>query len=54
LQGDPKKVYDVAVRIKFTTSLPYFDFDTDMDELPVARGMAVEPWSREYFNIIKE
>jgi len=54
LQGDPKKEYDVVLRIKFTTSLPYFDFDTDMDELPVARGMALEPWSREYFNTVKD
>jgi hypothetical protein len=54
LHGDPKKLYDVALDIKFTSSLPYFDFDTDMDELAVARGMALEPWSREYFNAVKE
>jgi hypothetical protein len=47
-------MYDVELHIKFTSPLPYFDFDTDMDELPVARGMALEPWNKEYFSTLKE
>ncbi|XP_069693780.1 uncharacterized protein [Periplaneta americana] len=54
LHGDAEKMFDVALRVEFTSSLPYFDFDTDMDELSVARGMALEPWSREYFNALRE
>jgi hypothetical protein len=54
LHGDPKKMYDVAVYVKFTSSLQYFDFDTDMDDLTVARGMALEPWNQEYFSTLKE
>jgi hypothetical protein len=47
-------MYDVALHIEFTSSLPYFDFDTDMDALSVARGIALEPWSQEYFKTTKE
>lgn len=54
MHGDPKKMYDVALYVKFTSSLPYFDFDTDMEELTVAKGIALEPWSQEYFSIVKE
>ncbi|XP_023703367.1 uncharacterized protein LOC111862314 isoform X2 [Cryptotermes secundus] len=54
LHGDPKKMYDVALYVKFTSSLPYFDFDTDMEELAVAKGMALEPWSQEYFSIVRD
>jgi hypothetical protein len=54
LHGDSKKIYDVALHVEFTSSLPYFDFDTDMDALPVARGIAQEPWNQEYFSNIKE
>jgi hypothetical protein len=54
LHADPKKIYDVVLSVHFTSSLQYFDFDTDMDGLAVAKGMALEPWSQEYFNTVKE
>jgi hypothetical protein len=47
-------MYDVVLHVKFTSSLQYFDFDTDMEGLTVARGMALEPWSQEYFSTVKE
>jgi hypothetical protein len=54
LHGNPEKIYDVELRIEFTSSLPYFDSDTDMDVLTVAKGIALEPWSREYFDTVKK
>lgn len=38
----------------FKTDLPHFDFDSDMDPWPVAKAMAKEPWSREYFDTVKK
>ncbi|KAJ9579215.1 hypothetical protein L9F63_024679 [Diploptera punctata] len=53
LHDQPDKVFTVALKLEFTSSLPYFDFDTDMKESPVAVAMAREPWSREYFQALQ-
>ena len=34
---------------EYNSELEYFDFDSDMDPWTVARAMAREPWSRQYF-----
>ena len=37
----------------YTSNLPHFDFDSQMDPWTIARAFAKEPWSREYFERIR-
>ena len=39
---------------EYTSDLPHFDFDSDMNEWTVARAFAKEEWSREYFDRIRQ
>jgi hypothetical protein len=32
----------------------YFDFETDLPATTVARNISREPWSRKYFQTLKE
>ena len=45
--------HDVKVDAVYTSNIPHFDFDSEMNAWTVARAMAREPWSREYFNRLK-
>lgn len=38
----------------WSSALEPFDFDTDMSPLTVARSMASQPWSKDYFKLLKE
>jgi len=44
---------EVILNAEWHSTLPVFDFDTDMDPAPVARAFAKEIWSKEYFEILK-
>ena len=46
-------LHSVKLDCQFLSDLPYFDFDCDMSAWTVARAMAREPWSREYFARLK-
>ena len=46
-------VHDVKISGTYTSELPYFDFDSEMEAWTVARAMAREPWSRDYFDRLK-
>ena len=46
-------VHDVKISGTYTSELPYFDFDSEMEAWTVARAMAREPWSRAYFDRLK-
>lgn len=48
-EKDASKTFDVKIDAIWTTNLPYFNFDTDIHPEPLARAMAMEPWSKEYF-----
>ena len=48
-----KTEHNVKIRAEYLSSLPYFDFDSEMNPWTVARAMAREPWSREYFTRLK-
>ena len=41
-------------KARFSSTVPYFDFDADMDAWSVAKAFAKEPWSREYFDQIRQ
>ncbi|XP_045615430.1 uncharacterized protein [Procambarus clarkii] len=45
---------DVKVDLLWTSNLPHFDFDTDMDILTTAKAFANEAWSKEYFTFLRK
>lgn len=51
--ADHTKVYDARLNLEFTSELPYFNFDTDVDPFAMASAMAVEKWSKSYFETLK-
>ena len=48
------ELVDVQIDAVWSTSLEQFDFDTDMSTTALSRAIAREPWSREYFDTLKE
>jgi hypothetical protein len=48
------ELVDVELDAIWSTNLVQFDFDTDMSSTAIARAFAREPWSREYFEMLKE
>lgn len=48
-----EKIYDARLNLEFTSDLPYFNFDTDLDPVSMAAAMAKEKWSKSYFEILK-
>lgn len=48
------ELVDVELDAIWSTKLKQFDFDTDMSSMAISRAMAREPWSREYFQTLKE
>ncbi|VEN42743.1 unnamed protein product [Callosobruchus maculatus] len=47
-------LYDVKIDAIWTSDLPYFSFDTDMDPYRLASDMAFEPWSKSYFDTLEK
>ena len=45
---------EVDVDVTWTSSLPFFNVDTDMDALLMAKCMALENWSRDYFETLQK
>ena len=52
-EGSIVTSHRVVIDAEYSSDLEYFDFDSDMDPWTVARAMAREPWSREYFDRLK-
>lgn len=48
-----KELVDVEIDAIWSSSLPFFDFDTDMIGT-LARGIARETWTRDYFQQLKD
>lgn len=38
----------------WSSELPLFDYDTDMDVMTTAKAFAYEPWTKEYFQQLRE
>ncbi|XP_066995476.1 uncharacterized protein [Anabrus simplex] len=53
LNNHPEETFDVRLNAVWSSALPYFDFDTDMDALSVSKSMSVERWSRDYFSSLR-
>ncbi|KAG0715011.1 hypothetical protein GWK47_012905 [Chionoecetes opilio] len=55
LYNDPKDTLkDVTIDLLWSSNLPYFDYDTDMDTLTIAQAFARDPWTRKYFQQLQE
>jgi hypothetical protein len=54
LLDDPSKKVKVSFKADWKSGLDYFDFDTNMQTWTLARCIALEKWSREYFQNLKE
>ncbi|KAJ8965097.1 hypothetical protein NQ314_004385, partial [Rhamnusium bicolor] len=48
-----KQLHHVKIDGIWTSDLPLFNFDEDMDPLCMAKSMAYEKWSRTYFESLK-
>ncbi|RZB94432.1 uncharacterized protein BDFB_004454, partial [Asbolus verrucosus] len=47
------ELVDVKIDAEWSSDLPYFNFDTDMDSCAMAKSMAYEKFSKEYFDNLK-
>jgi len=47
------QLHKLKLEAVYTSDIPFFDFDSQMDPWTVARAFAKEPWSREYFDKIR-
>lgn len=45
---------EVKIDLQWSSDLPHFDYDTDMDMLTTAKAFAREPWSKQYFQQLRE
>jgi len=54
LHSDPTQVFDVNFEGDWSSDLPHFNFDTDMHPLTVARVIAKETWTKEYFKALEK
>jgi len=48
-EKDHSKTFNVKIDAIWTTNLPHFNFDSEIHPRTVAKAMAMEPWSSEYF-----
>lgn len=51
---DRSHVVDVKVNAEYTSYLPHFNFDKDINWFAMAKAMSHEKWSKDYFEILKE
>lgn len=53
LESAPCKEVDIELNAVWHSDLPAFNFSTDISHLAMSEAMALQPWSREYFEILK-
>ncbi|XP_050301318.1 uncharacterized protein LOC126739604 [Anthonomus grandis grandis] len=49
-----EKIVDVVIQAKFLSEMPYFFYDLELPAKMLARAMAREKWSKEFFKNLKE
>ncbi|XP_054287744.1 uncharacterized protein LOC129003474 [Macrosteles quadrilineatus] len=54
LHVNPTKQFSVAFSAVFTSALPIFHYDTDLDPGLLAAAIANEPWTLQYFKALKK
>jgi len=45
--------HQVQIQAEYRSEIPYFDFTCDLDKWTLARAIAKESWTREYFDRLK-
>ncbi|KAK3921904.1 6-phospho-beta-galactosidase [Frankliniella fusca] len=53
LKDDPSRDFPVKLDGLWSSEWPVFNFDTDLHPHALAKTIATEPWSREYFTALK-
>lgn len=51
---DPNMIHDVRISGIWSSELDYFDFDLDLEPSNLARAIANEKWSRDYFKNLEK
>lgn len=52
-ENNPSKELDIKLDTVWQTNLPAFNFSTDISKIAMSEAMALEPWSRKYFDNLK-
>lgn len=53
LESDLERTYDVHIDATWTATLPHFNYSTDISQIAMSEAVALEPWSRKYFEDVK-
>lgn len=53
LESDCQKVIDVQLNTIWHSNLPTFNFSTDISRIAMSEAMALEPWTKQYFDNLK-
>lgn len=53
LESDLRKIYDIRIDATWTATLPPFNYSTDISSIAMSEAVALEPWSRKYFDDLK-
>uniref|UniRef100_A0A914V9C0 Uncharacterized protein n=1 Tax=Plectus sambesii TaxID=2011161 RepID=A0A914V9C0_9BILA len=54
LREDRNRKFVVNFDLTWTADTPWIDFDTDLNPIALARSIACEPWSREFFTRLQD
>ncbi|CAG9770423.1 unnamed protein product [Ceutorhynchus assimilis] len=54
IHGNDDKLVQVDMQAKFVSDLPWFIYETDIPAKMLAHSFAIEPWTNEYFQTLKE
>ncbi|XP_063239942.1 uncharacterized protein LOC134540860 isoform X3 [Bacillus rossius redtenbacheri] len=52
-EARPGELHRVRIDVTFSSEWPHFNFDTDLHPAVLCRALAREPWSRRYFDNLK-
>lgn len=53
LESAPCKEVDIELNAVWRSNLPTFNFSTDVSQIAMSEAIALQPWSREYFEKLK-
>lgn len=53
VESDLGKIHDLQIDATWIASLPPFNYSTDISAIAMSEAVALEPWSRKYFDDLK-
>ncbi|XP_075225831.1 uncharacterized protein LOC142326986 [Lycorma delicatula] len=54
LYNNPEKRFHVKFEADWSSNIKYFNFDIDLDDHLIAEALALQDWSKEYFEILEK